>query len=214
MKSYGGDLIDRRKAFGEFRVVNAQSKADIRLLSEAIVDVASYLQVDPKIVEDKYEPYADSIKGRATLFVIDNDKEPMSLIAPEARWAMVNVGKLTCDKKQFFHARVKKEVCRATAQLFGAFSNKYESNVLGGVFSAEDLDQIIEPRIPMEYRSRFEKYIPQMGFETYKVVPYSKAVQQGWAPAPTNDVQKAIWDKTHALPKNPMKIEFDPKKGR
>ena len=34
------------------------------------------------------------------------------------------------------------------------------------------------------------------------------------APAPTNEFQKAVWDKVHAIPQNPMKIEFDPKKGR
>ena len=43
---------------------------------------------------------------------------------------------------------------------------------------------------------------------------YEAACQQGWAPAPTNDIQKAIWDKVHAVPATPMKIEFDPKKGR
>ena len=43
---------------------------------------------------------------------------------------------------------------------------------------------------------------------------YSAAVQEGWAPTPTDTVQKAIWDKVNATPKTPMKIEFDPKKGR
>ena len=42
---------------------------------------------------------------------------------------------------------------------------------------------------------------------------YKKACQEGWVSAPTNDIQKAIWDKVHAAPKNPMKIEFDSKKG-
>ena len=43
---------------------------------------------------------------------------------------------------------------------------------------------------------------------------YKEACEEGWAPAPTNEIQKAIWDKVRATPKNPMKIEFDPKKGR
>ena len=43
---------------------------------------------------------------------------------------------------------------------------------------------------------------------------YETACCQGWAPTPTNDLQKAIWDKVHAIPATPMKIEFDPKKGR
>ena len=35
--------------------------------------------------------------------------------------------------------------------------------------------------------------------------------QQGWAPAPTNEVQQAIWDKVHQIPDKPITIEFDPK---
>ena len=43
-------------------------------------------------------------------------------------------------------------------------------------------------------------------------VPYLVAVQEGWAPQPTNDVQKAIWDKVHALPTEPIKIKPEEKK--
>jgi len=43
---------------------------------------------------------------------------------------------------------------------------------------------------------------------------YESACQEGWADEPKDKYQQAIWDKVHAIPKNPMKIEFDPKKGR
>ena len=52
------------------------------------------------------------------------------------------------------------------------------------------------------------------GMTPTRIASYKKACQEGWAPAPTNDVQKAIWEKVHAVPATPMKIEFDPKKGR
>jgi len=42
------------------------------------------------------------------------------------------------------------------------------------------------------------------------IVNYKKAVAEGWAPAPTNDVQKAIWDRMKAEkergPANAVKI--------
>ena len=41
---------------------------------------------------------------------------------------------------------------------------------------------------------------------------YRKACEEGWAPAPTNDVQKAIWDKVHAMPTEPIKIKPETKK--
>ena len=42
---------------------------------------------------------------------------------------------------------------------------------------------------------------------------YRRACEQGWAPQPTNDVQKAIWAEFHTKPTEPMQIKFDPKKG-
>ena len=36
-------------------------------------------------------------------------------------------------------------------------------------------------------------------------------VEEGWSPSPTNDVQRAIWEKVHAIPDKPLTIEFDPK---
>ena len=41
---------------------------------------------------------------------------------------------------------------------------------------------------------------------------YKTACREGWAPAPTNDVQKAIWDKVHAMPTEPIKIKPEEKK--
>ena len=40
------------------------------------------------------------------------------------------------------------------------------------------------------------------------------ACREGWASAPTNDVQKAIWDKVRAIPDKPLTIEYDPKKDK
>ena len=45
-------------------------------------------------------------------------------------------------------------------------------------------------------------------------IPYRQACQEGWAPAPTNAVQRAIWNKVHQIPDSPLVIEFDPKRDR
>ena len=45
-----------------------------------------------------------------------------------------------------------------------------------------------------------------------KASTYRKACQEGWALAPTNDVQKAIWKEVHSIPDKPMTIEYKPKK--
>ena len=63
-------------------------------------------------------------------------------------------------------------------------------------------------------RDEILKFLPEIGFSPAAVATYLTACSEGWAPAPTNDVQKAIWEKVHAIPKQPIKIDFDPKKGK
>ena len=47
---------------------------------------------------------------------------------------------------------------------------------------------------------------------------YEDACREGWAPAPTNDYQKAIWESVKAEqskdPEKAIKIKYDPKKGK
>ena len=82
------------------------------------------------------------------------------------------------------------------------------------VMKSEDLDKLLTDGFTFDMASSINENLQALGMHPERKVPYIKAVKEGWAPAPTNDIQKAIWDKVHAAPKNPMKIEFDPKKGR
>ena len=43
---------------------------------------------------------------------------------------------------------------------------------------------------------------------------YYEACERGWALAPTNAAQKAIWKKVHQIPDKPITIEYDPKKDK
>ena len=55
-----------------------------------------------------------------------------------------------------------------------------------------------------------KKYMAARGVTPHYRCPYFKACEEGWAPAPTNEYQRAVWEKVHAIPDKPMKIEFDP----
>jgi len=50
-----------------------------------------------------------------------------------------------------------------------------------------------------------------MGMAAPKLVPYLKACQEGWAPVPTNDYQKAVWERVRSEkergPANGLRIE-------
>ena len=52
------------------------------------------------------------------------------------------------------------------------------------------------------------------GMTPLTIASYRTACRNGWAPAPTNDIQKAIWDEIHAMPTEPLKIKPETKKVR
>ena len=84
---------------------------------------------------------------------------------------------------------------------------------MAAIKEPKDLDKMLEAA-PVDAIQRAIESLKVYGVTPQEMSTYKKACQEGWAPAPTNEYQKAVWDKVHAAPKNPMKIEFDPKKGR
>lgn len=211
MKAFGGFIPDRREQKGRIVVVNAQDAVAEDVLKAATDSFADTIRTDIVIEKGAFDIENPALKGEATLFIINNDNLPMSLIAPEGKWAVMNVAKLKSEKSAFFDARIKKEAFRALVYLCGGGASKYEQCITKCVTKAEDLDYLAKINLPLEFNERFAKYLPGYGITPYKLVPYRRACQEGWAPAPTNEFQKAVWDKVHAVPSNPIKIEFDPK---
>ena len=137
-------------------------------------------------------------------------------MAPEAGWATVNVAALDdgCGAEALAH-RVRVEILRAFALVGGgAFMQRDPIVMRNDIMKPSDLDMIKEENYGIDVAYAISAGLPQRGVMPWQETTYKKACEQGWAPAPTNDVQKAIWDKVLAVPATPMKIEFDPKKGR
>jgi len=140
---------------------------------------------------------------------------PALLLAPENRWAMVNAAALAKEERAaFFQARSKKQLTRALALLLGASNSQYPQSLTRGIVNEADLDKNLNATLPVDVIQRFAPYMEPYGVTPAVVTTYRKACEEGWAPAPTNEFQKAIFEKVHATPTKPMKIEFDPAKGR
>ena len=77
--------------------------------------------------------------------------------------------------------------------------------------SLRKLDTSIDT-IPVDMVNYYQEYLKTLGVTTRAVTSYKTACKEGWAPAPTNDVQRAIWDKVHAMPTAPIKIKPEEKK--
>lgn len=92
-------------------------------------------------------------------------------------------------------------------------NSNFPNSIMRLIRSEKDLDKLGDV-VPADVHARTIENLKTIGITPTQITTYLQACKLGWAPAPTNEFQKAIWEKVHAAPKNPMKIEFDPKKGR
>lgn len=213
----GGMLTTTFKNTKKIYFVNAQSRASKDLIESTRQTMDATLKTPIDITEGTFDFASPKIYGELSLYIIDDEKLPMSLIAPEGRWAFVNVAHLSAgrgEKAPFFEARVRKEVARIGCMLFGNIGSTYNANLLSFIENADGLDRYESDALPVDGTMRCARYLINLGVKPYRRVPYRKACAEGWAPAPTNEIQKAIWDEARQLPTKPIKIEFDPKKGK
>ena len=159
------------------------------------------------------------VEGTNNLFVvavINGGKTlPALSVFPEERFGLVNADRLTGgDDPSAPETRVEKEVWRAIGFIGGLGYSPDKNDIMQPYYSLKELDANFQAYIQPMNMARMQGLWKRFGVVKARRTPYRAAVQQGWAPAPTNEYQKAVWDEVHALPKNPMKIEFDPKKKR
>lgn len=200
---------------GAVTYVNAQTAAPKDWLEQNAQSFAKYAKIDVNVVEGTFDLANPKIVGEATLFIVDDGRLPALLVAPEAKWAMVNVAPLKSGRgsqEAFFSARVKKELTRGFAMLCGATSSNYPNSITGCITSPEQLDKFADCVLPVDVLARFDDYLKGYGVVPYQLATYRKACQEGWAPAPKDDVQKKIWNEVHEMPTEPITIKPDAEK--
>ena len=209
MKRFGGLVPDRREQRGSVVVVNAQKAADPAWFETVIRDITNQCRLSLEVKESAFDLAKPVLPGSACVFVVDDAALPMSLVAPESKWVMVNVAPLKTGegaKPQFFQARVQKAVSRGLGYLMGAANGQYPMSVCGCITKPEDLDQLPSYRLSVDIIGKFEKYVAGYGITPYKRTTYKKSVEEGWGAQPTNQYQKAIWDEVHTIPSEPLPL--------
>ena len=155
--------------------------------------------------------------GADVAVVICEKEGPTSLLsAPEEHWCEVNVralgdGLATPEAKaKFWASRCRKEILRGFALACGALGSSFPGNIMG-IAKTGDLD-LCDEFMPVDTGDMIKKRLRAIGLAPRHSATYRAACKAGWAPPPTNDVQRAIWDKVHQLPTEPIKIKPETKK--
>ena len=209
----GGFLEKPGTAKGSIAYVNCQQKAPKSWIDESIAYFSEVTKFKVNYAEGTFDIKAPKFDGEVAIFIIEDETLPPILVAPENKWALVNIAPIAKEQRPiFFEQRTKKELSRAFAYLCGATGSKFERSLTRGITSQAELDKNYDYELPMDIVQRFWDYMKPLGVLPAQRATYLKACEEGWAPAPTNDVQKAIWDKVHAMPTEPLKIKPEEKK--
>jgi hypothetical protein len=181
--------------------LNTQKRVPAASLREATDQIQKMLRL-PCMISDQAptEPVADAAKAlanahtAAVIVICDAANQPSLLIAPESRWALVNVAALGGSgvSDQVLAERVQKETWRAFGYLMGAANSNFEHCLLKPVLAPADLDALKTKSICPEPFNKIMMQAQRMGMKPTRTTTYRKAVEEGWAPAPTNEIQRAI----------------------
>lgn len=205
-KRYGGEVWKPESGYGQILILNSQSKVKTADFAKAEKTIGRILKVATK-TSDKPE------KAQITVEVVEKDGAPTLAVYPDESRATVNVVALAKDGPDAakLAVRTRKEIMRAVVYLVGgASSSVCVGELMDATTDLERLDGVKEV-MPGDIDIRSSQYLTRLGIKPYVRMTYMQACQEGWAAQPTNEFQKAIWDKVHTLPTKPIKIEFDPK---
>jgi len=204
-------------------IANAQSRIPTKTFRRALgyLRFAAKINFDLRDVPTVNEPYAKMVQDtNAAVLVIVVDKKDSSapiVLSPDERWCIVNVAALAFDNPGdvVLQARFRAALVRAICYSCGGGSSKNKAvptaPLSGGV---GDYDRLLPESIAPDQVSFMSAYLLELGSRPITRVTYEVACQEGWAAAPTNKIQQAVWNRVHSIPDKPIKIEFDPKKDK
>ena len=222
MRRYGGIIQVPNSQKGTIMIINAQRKLPIDKIRAGMDEFAQSHKFNIKFVDgeattsEKASEDMKKLGADVAVFIQENPESSITLLnAPEQRWTILNASAIIANARNdvFAAARIRKELMRGFLCAAGTMNSQYQGNMMAAIKEPKDLDKMLEDP-PIDAIQRAIESLKVYGVTPQEVATYKKACEEGWAPAPINEFQKAIWDKIHAPPKNPMKIEFDPKKGR
>ena len=221
--STGGFVFDRRKADGQVVFVNAQKRVSKDVLAAHVERLERECMMTMK-VEDS-EPFVlqdaagkiKAVNANLAVFILDSDLPVSMMLAPDQKYAVVNVKELAKDSpsSEKLEMRVKKQMVRAVALLFGTGYAVAGDGTVMPVNGLEGLDELPLMILPVSVTSTMLKFASEkFGIRPFRRTFYVYALKEGWAPPPKGKYQKMLWEQYNAKPTQPMRIKFDPKQGK
>ena len=201
----GGIIEKEGSAKGRIVYFSCQNAMSIDCIREICLKQEQILgiRIEAEMIKQFMLGMASDIinERRATIgiFIVDDPTLSISLVAPDDRWAVINVSPLKdINNMSRTHDRISKQMWRVIAQVSGSGDCSLSNCVLKPISGVVGLDLIDAETFCPEPLQRISKHLSALGMSSPVRKTYRVACREGWAPAPTNDVQKAIWDEVNA----------------
>ena len=202
---------------GKIAVLNAQKAVKQEEIDKnvgALRNLARNVEIAVQDVEFSLataKSVRSGVGAPAAVYLVDDPALPMSLIAIEDGWGVVNVAPLKAGADEAkLNLRFKKEFVRVASIVFTGAKSQFKNSPLQSAQSVEDLDKIVGENFGIDTMTTMMNHLPEIGVKPGTRMTYRSACMQGIAPQPTNEYQKVIWEEIKAQrseePSNPMKI--------
>ncbi|MBR1870893.1 MAG: hypothetical protein IJ802_03615, partial [Kiritimatiellae bacterium] len=203
-----GGYVEKENDGRLLYVLNAQGTAGEEPMASAVAEMEGLLHLKGKIekCQDAASPWEIAekwlVEKRAGMVIVVAEKDdwPSLLVAPESRWCAINVAALARDKpaRETLEARVQKEIWRAAGYCMGAANSMFQPCLMRTILYPGELDLVRETVTSPEPFNKMIAGARKFGMKPVEKTTYRKACIEGWAPAPTNDVQRAIWEEVNS----------------
>jgi len=204
LRKSGG--IVEKKGEGKVVVVNCQDLVAESLIAERATRLGRLMKCGFEVRKGVWSVTAGKPRdANFAIYVVNDQSMPMSLVAAEAGWGVVNTFGLDVGD------RFSKQLTRVFALTVGAMSSRNVHSPMRPVTRVEQLDGVKSDDIMIDMIDALRINMKAHGMTQARIASYLKACQEGWAPAPTNEYQKAIWKKVHEMPTEPIKIKYEKK---
>lgn len=171
---------------GVFAIVNAAQVPE-EPLATAAKKIGNIMMINVELRPGEFALAAaksEMAGANAAVFVASDPILPMSLIAMEEKWGVVNARGLT--PKQ-----LEKEVLRVATIVLGGAVSKYTASSMRPVYSPADLDAAGE-LVTFDSLMAIFPNLQSLGITQFQTMSYRDACFEGLAPAPKDDRERKI----------------------
>ena len=150
-------------------------------------------------------------KAGAVILIYERADDPTETAFLEDGVMLVNMEKLKCSDPKRQSRRFATEFWRSVGFTLGGYAATAQmGSSMQGIFSVYDFDTLKGAGLAPMQVAAISANKMKLGIYSRNSVPYSRACKEGWAPPPTNDVQRSFWNKMQADkergPSNPITI--------